>query len=90
MLIAPPDGRPDLAVPSRWQRTRARAAARWDRAAAAGRRLAARARGWKWAPALPGLAGIGLVSAAFGSRFGVWAGLLCAGLCLIVIDRRLS
>ena len=45
---------------------------------------------WRIHAALPGLAGIGLVSAGLALRFGIWAGLIAAGLCLLRIDSRMS
>lgn len=50
---------------------------------------AGRARAWHVAANLPGLAGIGLVSAGIGLRFGLWAGLLSLGVFCLRIDSRL-
>jgi hypothetical protein len=98
---APPNGtRPYSAQPApsrrqlmvvRWQ-FRARRLA--SRAARAGSKVA----GWRWTPALPGLAGVVLVSIAAGGivgeqagfMYGVWAGAGALGLFLLRIDRRLS
>jgi hypothetical protein len=44
---------------------------------------------WRWTVAVPGLAGAGLCSAALAVRFGVWAGLLAAGLFCLRADSRL-
>lgn len=79
---------------ARW-RSRAGAAVP-RRVTAAGRRLAA----WRlaaWRLAVPGLAGAGLISAATGglvtaaagSAYGLWAGLGMAGLFLLRVDSRL-
>lgn len=53
------------------------------------RTLATKARKWKVTLAAPGIAGIGLVSASAGLKFGLWAGLGMAGLFLLRIDSRL-
>jgi len=49
----------------------------------------AKARGWRVHLALPGVAGAGLVSAGLAMRFGIWAGLICAGLFCLRADARL-
>lgn len=58
------------------------------------RSAAARARAWKtrvagYRVALPGLAGVGLISAGLALRFGTWAGLIVAGVFLLRIDSRI-
>jgi hypothetical protein len=50
----------------------------------------ARARGWRLHLAAPGVAGAGLVSAGLALRFGIWAGLICAGLFCLRFDNRMS
>ena len=53
-------------------------------------RLAVKARDWRVHVALPGVAGAGLVSAALAMRFGIWAGLLAAGLFCLRLDSRIG
>lgn len=67
---------------------------RWARgtavkAAMRGAGAVRKAREWRLHAAFPGIAGAGLVSAGFGLRFGVWAGLLAAGAFLLRVDSRL-
>jgi hypothetical protein len=67
---------------------------RWAGAAAVaavlrGGQVAKKARAWRVHAAVPGLAGAGLVSAGFGLRLGLWAGLIAAGVFLLRIDSRL-
>lgn len=53
------------------------------------RPVVAKARAWRLHAAVPGFAGAALVSAAAGLRFGLWAGLLAAGVFALRLDSRL-
>lgn len=53
------------------------------------RKLAAKVRAHRFTLAVPGLAGMALISASAGLRFGVWAGLGVAGIFCLRIDARL-
>jgi hypothetical protein len=52
-------------------------------------RAGAKVKAWRLHAAVPGLAGMGLISAGVGMRFGAWAGLLAAGIFLLRVDNRL-
>jgi len=83
----------DLTAPSGAPRTarqlRDGALAAAGQLGARARALAARVRAHRFTLALPGLAGIALVSSAAGLRLGLWAGLGAAGVFLLRIDSRL-
>jgi hypothetical protein len=70
---------------------RERLGARWGSAAKVARgKLGPYAkRVAEWRIALPGLAGVGLISAGTALRFGVWAGLLVAGVFCLRLDSRI-
>lgn len=75
-----------LPVPGSLRRWLGTAAAR---AAARGAQAVRKAREWRLHAAFPGIAGAGLVSAGFGLKLGLWAGLLAAGVFLLRVDSRL-
>jgi hypothetical protein len=76
----------------------ARAGGSLRKCAQLARNSAARAVAWTWTPALPGAAGItllsasagGIVAEAAGTMLGLWAGLGALGLFLLRIDGRMS
>jgi hypothetical protein len=95
---APPNGNSPMAGISRWQLRRAKVTLAARRMGSRAAKTGAKVAAWRWTPALPGIAGVLLVSTAAGGlvgqqagfMYGIWAGAGCLGLFLLRIDRRLS